>query len=76
MTTAWSHVVRGELRGALRANAGGALLAVTALVGAPWLLTSGLAGRWLLAPPSELLIYAGALIIVLATLVQWALRLL
>jgi hypothetical protein len=74
MTTAWAHVVRGQLPAALRANAGGALLAGLALAGAPWLLASGAAGRWIVGRPDEWWLFGTALAIVTITLVQWAVR--
>lgn len=74
MTTAWAHVVRGQVLAAMRANAGGALLAVLALGGTPWLLASGAQGRWIIGRPSEWWLLAAALAIVVITLVQWAVR--
>jgi hypothetical protein len=63
MTTAWSHLVRGQLREASAANLGGAILAVTALVAAPWLILSAACGRWLFVRPTEirLIVYAAVL---------------
>ena len=40
MTTAWAHLVRGQWVDACRANLGGALLGLLAMVAAPWLLGS------------------------------------
>jgi hypothetical protein len=74
MTTSWSHMLRGNVLGAMRANAGGALLAITAAACGPWLLGSGLLGRWLGSPPREWLTIAVGLTIVIVTLVQWTLR--
>ncbi|NLE37324.1 MAG: DUF2752 domain-containing protein [Pirellulaceae bacterium] len=51
-TTAFACVVRGCWRDALRANAGGALLAVLCAATGPWLLASAATGRWLLWVPS------------------------
>ena len=53
MTTAWAHLMRGEWIDACRANTGGVLLGVLAMVAAPWLLGSAIRGRWLAAAPSE-----------------------
>jgi hypothetical protein len=75
MTTSWSHVVRGQVFAAIRANAGGTLLALVALAAGPWLLVSGLRGRWLFSPPRETWVLAVALTIVTITLIDWVLRL-
>ena len=75
MTTSWAHLLRGHVVAALRANAGGALLALTALACGPWLLASGLRGRWLIGPPREGLTLAIGLLIVVVTIAQWTLRL-
>ena len=52
MTTAWAHLMRGEWLDACRANAGGALLGLLAMVAAPWLLGSADSRPigWALAP--------------------------
>ena len=75
MTTSWAHLVRGHVASAFRANAGGTLLALVALVCGPWLLVSGLRGRWVLGPPREMAILAAGLVIVAVTLFDWTLRL-
>jgi hypothetical protein len=74
MTTSWSHLLRGNVVGALQANAGGALLAVTAALLAPWLLGSGLFGKWLIGPPRPGFTLLLGLTIVTITLVQWVMR--
>jgi Protein of unknown function (DUF2752) len=74
MTTSWSYFVRGRVVSALRANAGGALLACVAAIGAPWLVVSGILGRWLFAPPSEWCLFGTAMVAVIVTVVQWAVR--
>jgi len=74
MTTSWSHMLRGNVLGAMQANAGGALLALTAATCGPWLLGTGLVGRWLGGPPREWLTVAVGLTIVIVTLVQWTVR--
>jgi hypothetical protein len=76
MTTAWAWLVRGEVRAALRANASGALMAMLALVGVPWLLASAARGRWLPGTPGPALAAAGAVALVVIALVQWGWRLL
>lgn len=75
MTTSWAHLLRGHVQDAFRANAGGALLALAAVACGPWLLASGLAGRWQIGPPREGLILAIGLVIVVVTIIQWTLRL-
>ena len=75
MTTSWSHMVRLQPLAALRANAGGALLAVAAAFTGPWLLGSGVRGRWLVGPPRETVTLAVGLFIITVTLIDWTLRL-
>jgi Protein of unknown function (DUF2752) len=74
MTTSWAHLLRGDAVSAFRANAGGALLAAGAMICGPWLLVSGVRGRWLVAPPHEGATLAGGLVIVAVTLIDWTLR--
>ena len=75
MTTSWAHLVRVHVASAFRANAGGALLAAVAMTCGPWLLISGLRGRWLVGPPREMAMLAVGLTIVAVTLIDWTLRL-
>jgi hypothetical protein len=75
MTTSWAHMVRGHVLAAMKANAGGALLALAAAVCGPRLVGSGLRGRWLIRPPAEALVLSTGLTIIVVTLVQWVLRL-
>jgi hypothetical protein len=75
MTTSWAYLVRGRLISALVANAGGTLLALVAMACGPWLIASGLWGRWLAGPPREGLTLGVGLVIVVVTLTQWTLRL-
>jgi hypothetical protein len=74
MTTSWAHVVRGQIWSALKANAGGTLLAVAAMVATPWLMMSGAAGRWVVKRPHEWWLFGGAIVLMTVTLVQWAVR--
>lgn len=76
MTTAWAHLMRGEWIDACRANTGGALLGVLAMVAAPWLLGSAIRGRWLAAAPSERAAAWMSAIILLVIMTDWAIRLL
>ena len=75
MTTAWAHLVRGELGAALRVNAAGALLAMLAVAAVPWLTGSAATGRWLGRPPSGNAVAWTAAGICLIALIQWGLRL-
>ena len=75
MTTSWAHMTRGQVFQAVRANAGGALLAILAATVGPWILLSGLAGRWLGGPPRESITIVVGLAVVVTTLIDWSLRL-
>ena len=75
MTTSWAHLVRGNLVGSLRANSGGTLFAVAALTSAPWLVISGLAGRWKVWQPNERVLLTIGLTVITVSLVDWFLRL-
>jgi hypothetical protein len=74
MTTAWSHMTRGNLLAAVRVNAGGALLAVLAAIGGPWFAASGMLGRWVARPPKEMWVFGAAMLVAIVTLIQWTLR--
>jgi hypothetical protein len=75
MTTSWACLVRGELLDAFRANVGGTLLAALALVGVPWLAGSAARGRWLVWAPNSLTAAWVGSVILLVTLIDWAVRL-
>ena len=75
MTTSWACVAHGQLVPALRANAGGTMLAMAALLAVPWLGGSAAFGRWLFRPPSSPWIAIGASTFGIVTLTQWVLRL-
>jgi len=51
-TTAWAHLLRGELVQSAIANLGGMLLCVAVAVGSPWLLIVAIWGRWPVARPT------------------------
>lgn len=74
MTTSWAHVVRGQLIGALRANVGGALLAMLAVMSVPWLAGSAARGRWLGGAPNSIVMAWVGLAILLVTLIDWGIR--
>ncbi|MBK9128389.1 MAG: DUF2752 domain-containing protein [Phycisphaerales bacterium] len=46
MTTAFAHVVRGQLLSALRAQPAGFVLAVLTILAVPWSLVAMVRGRW------------------------------
>ena len=75
MTTSWAHMVRGHVLAAMRANAGGALLALAAASCGPWLMASGVRGRWLIGRPAEEVVLVTGLTVIVVTLIQWTLRL-
>ena len=75
MTTSWACVAHGQLAPALRANAGGTLLALLAILALPWLFASAVFGRWLFGPPSGPWIALAAGTIGVVTLTQWLVRL-
>ena len=76
MTTAWAHTVRGQWSRAAEANCGGMLLAVLAILIAPWLLVAAARGRWLGGAPNGrvALVVMGCVFGV--TLLDWSVRLL
>ncbi len=75
MTTSWAHMIRGQVFPSFSANSGGALLALTAMCAGPWLLFSGLFGRWVISPPNEAVVFIMGATILVVTLVDWAFRL-
>ncbi len=74
MTTSWSHIVRGQIVGAIKANAGGAMLAVCSIFIAPWTIVSALLGRWFVEPPNDKIVLVVGLTIVVVTIVHWMIR--
>ena len=75
MTTAWAHLVRGELLAAVRANCGGLLLGVLAALAVPWSLVSAGRGRWTGWTPHEATAGWTAAGLLILILLQWAWRL-
>lgn len=75
MTTSWSHLMRGNVFGSVRANAAGFLLGVLALITAPWLLSSALWGRFTVAPPGDWTLIVLTCLVVGVTLGDWLYRL-
>jgi hypothetical protein len=68
-------MMRGQVVSAVRVNSGGALLAVVAAVCGPWMLASGIRGRWLWGPPREGPTLVVGLAIIATTLIDWSVRL-
>ena len=75
MTTSWAHMVRGQVLSSVKANSGGALLAIIAATAGPWMLLCGLRGRWLLRPPNEWVVLGIGLAVTLITVMDWMIRL-
>ncbi|MCU0877039.1 MAG: DUF2752 domain-containing protein [Pirellulaceae bacterium] len=75
MTTSWSHMMRGQVLAAARANTGGAVLAAVCLLLGPWMVGSGLAGRWIGGPPREEWTIGIGLFVMAVTLIDWSIRL-
>jgi hypothetical protein len=75
MTTSWSHLMRGNVLASVRANSGGTLFALAALASGPWLLVSGLAGRWRGWRPDERVVLLLGLSIIAVTILDWCFRL-
>ena len=74
MTTAWAHLVRGNISAALQANLGGVLAGVAAAAAAPWLLASALAGRWLVAKPRLIWLLTSGSIWLGLVVIDWVRR--
>jgi len=76
MTTSWAWLVRGRLIESARANVGGMLLGLLAVVGVVWMYASALVGRWVAWKPNEVALAVVALAVLFVALVQWGWRLL
>jgi hypothetical protein len=75
MTTAWSHMVRGQIVRAFAANVGGALSCIVVVICVPYFLVSGLRGRWIVRPPTDWALATMCTVFVVVTLIDWLLRL-
>ena len=71
MTTSWAYWMRGRVLRAVEVNAGGALLALVATICGPWLLISGLRGRYAWFRLNEYVLIGLAVITVVVVLIQW-----
>ncbi len=75
MTTSWAYFVRGQVIQAARTNSGGTLLAALSAIVGPWLVISGVAGRWLWRRPNEWVAVGVAVAVVVVTMADWGYRL-
>ncbi|MBB77022.1 MAG: hypothetical protein CMJ75_21150 [Planctomycetaceae bacterium] len=74
MTTSWSHTMRGELVSAVKSNVGGLLLALLSVLLGPWLLVSGIRGKWTGWYPNEWVVVVVGGVVLLTTLCDWLWR--
>ena len=75
MTTAWAHLLRGNPRGAIAANAGGTLLCLLTIAAVPWLAVATAAGRWLGRAPGFVPLAWAAAVVALVTFLDWGFKL-
>jgi hypothetical protein len=71
MTTAWSRLFNGDVRGAVAANAGGVLLAVGAIAAVPWLLASAARGEWCYLRPTASVVLPAVAVLALVVTLDW-----
>lgn len=71
MTTAWARLLNGDLRGGVAANAAGVLLALLAIITAPWLLVSAISGQWWYCRPQASLVLTLLAAVALVALFDW-----
>jgi hypothetical protein len=71
MTTAWSRLLDGNVRGAMAANAGGVLLAVGAIGAVPWLLAGAARGEWCYLRPTASVVLPAVAVLALVVLLDW-----
>jgi hypothetical protein len=76
MTTSWAHTVRGQLAGAWRANPGGMLLAVSAIVAVPWMGFLAVTGRVTPWMPRQWHLGGWGVTVIAVTLIDWVARML
>lgn len=75
MTTSWAFLTHGRIWSALGANVGGAILGLVSLGLGPWGLVSAVRGRWIIRAMRDREIIGVAAVIILTTLLDWAVRL-
>jgi hypothetical protein len=74
MTTSFAYFIRGSFAQAVRANAGGALLALFSAMQIPWCWWSAVRGRLAgVSRPAECLLWIMA-VVGATTAVQWIVR--
>lgn len=73
MTTAWAHVMRGQLQAALRVNVGGTLLALQTMIAIGMLTAGALRGR-VPHTASGVVAIVGLLLVMGIALVEWVWR--
>ncbi len=71
MTTSFALLVRGDFQGSLKANFAGTMLAIAAALLIPWMVVSGLRGRWLFVRAAEFWILFGVVAAIVLALVRW-----
>ena len=76
MTTSWANLMEGRLWASAKANVAGMSLGICALVAGPWMLVSGLRGRWWIGLPNERIILFVGLALFALTFGNWVVRLL
>jgi hypothetical protein len=76
MTTSWSHLMHGQPLQSAQANSGGMLLAIISLTMGPWMLISGVLGRWWLGAIHPAWLAGGAGLVFTVTAAQWLWRVL
>ncbi len=74
MTTSWAYLTRGNVWGALAVNSGGTLLGLAAILTGPWLVASGVRGRWVGIQPNEYIVLAVMSVITLVIVTDWVCR--
>lgn len=74
MTTSWSHLMNGQIIQSFRANPGGALLAIYTLLLGPWMLVSGIMGKWLISRLDMGWVFVATVLVTLVTIFQWVIR--
>lgn len=75
MTTSWAHLVRGQWRESIACNAGGFLFGCLAIFCGPWLMVSGIRGRWVYPAVGFPTLLVLAVLTFFAVFGQWLARL-
>lgn len=75
MTTSWSHLTRGQWVESMRCNIGGFMFGLQAMFCGPWMIASGVFGRWIWVRAGLTTTVALAAVTFFALLAQWLARL-